>query len=51
LARRLEAQALSSADRVHDMRAAELDDGWQSINRFAGADLSVMNGYESRFDP
>jgi DNA helicase-4 len=26
-------------------------DDWQSINRFAGADLSVMTGFEARFGP
>lgn len=26
-------------------------DDWQSINRFAGADLSVMTNFESRFGP
>ena len=34
-----------------DKHLFAVGDDWQSINRFAGADLSVMTGFENRFGP
>ena len=43
------ARILSALTRKPDMHLFAVGDDWQSINRFAGADLSVMTGFEKMF--
>lgn len=43
------ARMLANLVRGFDRHLFAVGDDWQSINRFAGADLSVMTGFQGRF--
>lgn len=45
------ARLIAGLVRGEDKHLFAVGDDWQSINRFAGADLSVMTGFSERFGP